>query len=111
MSFLATILVAFAIGFTGHSTTAPEQPVTAPVTAQQVQQVQQVDPVLLADAMATLEDYDSPLTWQDDKGRDYTATYVESDGSSDSKYGEFTLESIDFPGTFHHYVYDQLHHS
>lgn len=107
MSFLATILVAFAIGFTGHSTTAPEQPTTAPV----VQQIVEQDPVLVTDAMATLDDNESPRTWQDDKGRNYIATYIESDGSSDSKWNEFTLESIDFPGTFHHYKYDLLHTS
>lgn len=106
MSFLISLLVAFAIGFTGHATPA-EQPVKAPVTAQQVIEAPKVDPILAMDAEATLDDHgvERIVTV---KGFKMIATYVESDVSSDSLPGEFTFESIDFPGTFHHYRFDSL---
>lgn len=105
MSFLFSLIVAFAVGFSSAPMNGPEQPTTAPVT---VQQVSEVDPILSMDAVATLEDH-ALITQEftNERGHHYVATYVESSPSSDSKYGEFTLESLDFPGTFHHYAYMQ----
>ena len=103
MSFLLSIFVAFAIGFTG-SNVAPE----APVQPQQVQQIVEADPILALDADATLDDYSATREFSDDKGNHYVAQYVGSDVSSDNMFGEFTYESIDFPGTFHHYTYTVL---
>lgn len=102
MSVILSLIFAFAVGFTGAET-AP----TAPAPAQQVQQVVQQDPILAMDAQATLEDNKLTAGFTD-KGIDYVVQYIESDESSDSLFGEFTLESIDFPGTFHHYTYVPL---
>lgn len=107
MSFIISLLVSFAIGFTGHAAPA-EQPVTAPVAAQQIVEA---DPVLKMDAAATLDDNNAQKTFTDDKGNHYELTYMESDVSSDSLYGEMTFESIDFPGTYHHYRYLQSFNS
>jgi hypothetical protein len=103
MSFLLSIIVAFAIGFTGQSATVTE----APAPASQVQQITQHDPILAMDAAATLADHASQ-DYIDEKGNKFVPTYVGSDESSDSMFGEFTFESIDFPGTFHHYTYERL---
>lgn len=103
MSILVSLVIAFALGFTGAS--APEQPVTAPVA---VQQVAEVDPILAMDAAVTLEESSATKAFTDERGLYYMASYVESDESSDSKLGEFTIESLDFPGTFHHYTYQNL---
>lgn len=105
MSFFLSLAVAFAIGFSSAPATAPEQPVTAPVA---VQQVAEVDPILAMDAAVTLEESTVTKAFTDERGLYYMASYVESDGSSDSKFGEFTIESLDFPGTFHHYTYQNL---
>ena len=103
MSILAAIALAFAIAL-GSPATAPE----APVQAAPVQQVVEHDPILEADAEATLDDYAATKTFTDEDGNKYVASYVGTDESSDSMYGEFTLESIDFPGNFHHFTYDIL---
>lgn len=103
MSFLVSILVAIAIGFAGTATTAPEQP----ITPTQSVQIEQVDPILAMDAETTLSDY-RVNDFNDEKGNHYTAQYIGSDESSDSLFGEFTYESIDFPGTYHHYTYSIL---
>lgn len=105
MSILAAIALAFAIAL-GSPATAPE----TPVQAAPVQQVQEHDPILEADAMATLDDYAADKGFIED-GNEFVVTYVETDDSSDSLYGEFTLESIDFPGKFHHYTYSVLSHA
>lgn len=102
MSILATIALAIAIAFTGTAP-APE----APVQAAPVQQVVEHDPILAADAMETLDDYAATKGFTDN-GNEFVVTYVGTDVSSDSLYGEFTLESIDFPGNFHHFKYDVL---
>lgn len=104
MSFLTTILVAFAIGFTGTAQQAPE----APVQPATVQQVVQHDPILAMDADVTLDDCGATKEFTDEHGNHYVANYVGTDVSSDSMFGEFTLESIDFPGNFHHYTYEVL---
>jgi hypothetical protein len=103
MSLLTTVIFSFIIGFTGSM-----QATEAPVQAQQVQQVVQHDPILEQDAATTLDDYAAPKEFTDEKGNHYVANYVGSDVSSDNMYGEFTYESIDFPGTFHHYTYSPL---
>lgn len=107
MSFLISLLVSFAIGFTGHATPA-EQPVTAPVA---VQQVVEADPVLKMDAAATLDDTGAQKTFNDERGNHFELSYIDSDESSDSMYGEYTAESIDLPGVFHHYKYLQVFNS
>jgi hypothetical protein len=107
MSLLATVIFAFMIGFTGSAQEATE----APVQASQVQQIVEHDPILEMDAEVTLDDYNVKKEFSDERGNDYIYQYVGSDGSSDSMYGEFTYESIDFPGTFHHYVYSPLSHT
>lgn len=104
MSFLFSIIVAFAIGFSSAPANAPEQPVTAPVSSQIVE----ADPLLELDAETTLDDVNATKEFTDEKGNHYVATYVATDVSSDSMYGEFTYESIDFPGNFHHYKYSVL---
>jgi hypothetical protein len=64
------------------------------------------DPILEADAEATLNDVKGiQKTFTDKDGNYYVASYVDTDESSDSMFSEFTLESIDFPGTFHHFTY------
>lgn len=102
MSLLAAIALALSIAFAGTAP-APE----APVQPAPVQQVQEHDPILEADAAATLDDHKVAKEFAD-KGTHFIASYVGTDDSSDSKFGEFTYESIDFPGKFHHYVYHAL---
>ncbi len=103
MSVLMSLIFAFAIGFTGANTATE-----APVQAAQVQQIVQHDPILAMDADVTLDDYSATREFSDEKGNHYVANYVGSDVSSDNMYGEFTYESIDFPGTYHHYTYTVL---
>lgn len=105
MSVIFSLIIAFAIGFSSAPMNATEQPVTASAT---VQQVESVDPILAQDAAATLEDHGIAATFDAD-GNTFAAVYVESSPSSDSMFNEFTLESTDFPGTFHHFVYQQQH--
>lgn len=104
-TFFISCIMAFFIGFTGTAQQAPEAPVQ-PVQVQQVQ-VQEHDPVLVADAEATLDDHKAAKEFAKD-GEHFIASYVGTDDSSDSKFGEFTYESIDFPGKFHHYTYHVL---
>jgi hypothetical protein len=103
MSIIMSLVFALAIGFTGSASQVTE----APVQAAQVQQIVQHDPILEMDAATTLSDY-GVNDFNDDKGNHYTAQYIGTDESSDSMYGEFTYESIDFPGAFHHYKYSIL---
>lgn len=103
MSILMSLVFAFAIGFTGANA-APE----TPVQPAQVQQVVQHDPILAMDADTTLDDYNTVKAFTDELGNHYVAQYIGTDESSDSMFGEFAYESIDFPGNFHHYTYSPL---
>jgi hypothetical protein len=99
-TFFVSCIMAFFIGFTGTGQQAPEAPVQ-PAAAQQV--VEQ-DPILVKDAAATLADYKT-TGFTDKDGDKFVPIYVGTDDSSDNMFGEFTLESIDFPGKFHHFTY------
>lgn len=103
MSLIVAVFAALAIAFS-----AAPAATEAPVQVQQVQQVVQHDPILAMDADVTLDDYNATREFSDEKGNHYIAQYGGSDVSSDNMFGEFTYESIDFPGTYHHYTYSIL---
>ena len=87
----------------------------APVAAQQdapvatVQDVQQQDAVLMQDVWQTVDDANVENTTDTEMMLDYSRTIDASQlGSVHSIRGEFALASLDFPNTYHVYVWHVL---